>query len=185
MTSMLSRRRSSAQMGTRTCVAAHARHRARRGRSVRERDARSSRAFAHPHGPSCPPHDGQRRAPERRSFSTWSPSSSTASTVSSMASRSHLLNVAPAVQGREGQLVLRSSPPHQPRASRLHRRVFTHDVAAGGPRPHPAWRSTNVTERHQTDLRIRRLGVRVPPSALIVSAGSKPFPGSIGDVVTR
>jgi hypothetical protein len=146
MTSMSSRRRSSAQIGKRTCVAAHRRHRARRGRSIRDGRARSSRGLAQPQGTSRPPQHGQRSAPELRSCSTSSGWSSTASTALSVASQSHLVSVAPVAGGREGQLVLRSSRARRRRASRVHGRVLTLDDATSPARPHPTWRSTAGSE---------------------------------------
>ena len=83
ITSARSARRNSTLTGSRTCVTAQPRHRARRGRS-RTRpspDPRSTRSRAHPHGASTPPHPGQHISPAASRRSTKRSDTSTVSTA--------------------------------------------------------------------------------------------------------
>ena len=170
MTSMASRRRSSPQVGTSTCVDAQARHRDRRGRRLRDRWPRSSRVRAQPQGPSCPRQPGQDSTPAANSFSTLLGSSATANTVGSIAFQSHRVSVAPSAEGRKGQLVLRSSPARRQRANRTGTPVLTLDDAAGRARVHPTRRSTTRRlGRGETLLREHQLA---PSSIAVITTRS-------------
>ena len=66
-----SRRRNNATSASSTCVPAHPRHRARRGRNDRSlAEHRSTRSRPCPHGPNTPRHNGHPRSPPTSSAST-------------------------------------------------------------------------------------------------------------------
>jgi hypothetical protein len=160
ITATSSWRRTRPRSLSRTCVPAHARHFARRGRSTTSPDRqRSTRSRANPHRASTPPQPGHANSPATNSRST---TTSSASTISN--------GVPPGIK----EPSRRDTPMLDGRALRVHKPPSLtplHHHAPLSRRRHPA--STTATPASSTDLSFNRSSgvqaARVPSGALASS----------------
>ena len=153
-----SARRNSANTGSRTCDTPHERQRERRGRTVTgARSPRSTRARAHPHGPSSPPQSGHASSPPTSRLSTQPASAPTVSTAPPRATRPSWDASAREIPGGPSYALIGTVPP----PTNTTTGPSTHQDPVGtqhaGTRPahqHPQRRST------------RGLPVRVPGAVM-------------------
>ena len=154
-----SARRNSANTGSRTCDTPHKRQRDRRGRTATGAEPpRSTRARAHPHGPSGPPQSGHASSPLPSRSSTQAASAPTVSTAPPRATRPSRDASAREIPGGPSYALIGTVPP--PTNTTTDHGTHQDPSAHSMPEPAPDIGIPSAAQHTATDL-----GTAMPPVA--------------------